>query len=152
MMEDLTLLLPPKVKVKTGEKAIISCPACGRKHSVLPAVIKRYALKDYELKCKCKEPFQVRFEVNKCCSQDFDLAVINPQNGHTFKNINIQLLSENHIQFTCKEQHSLRKGQKLRITFSFPTSTPPPILTNAIVKLVLGNFVSCFFPNTLNLP
>lgn len=150
-MEDLTLLLPLKVKVNNGKKAIISCPFCGSKHSVVPAVVKRFSLKDFEVTCRCKESFHVKFEVAKRSIHDFDVTVSNPLNDHTFRNINIQLLNKNHINFTCKEQLNIRKGQKLRVSISFPTPHIPHIQTNAIVKLVRGNFVSCFFTKSIDL-
>lgn len=145
-MEDLTLLLPLKVKVTSGEKAIIPCPLCGKKHSVLPDVIKRFSLKNFEVKCGCKKSFHVKFVVAKSSIHDFDVTVTNPLNDHTFRNINIQLLNENHLHFTCKEQLKIRKGQKLRVTISFPTPHIQRIQTNAIIRLVRGNFVNCFLP------
>lgn len=151
-MEDLTLLLPLKVKVSSGGKTIISCPFCGKKHSVVPAVIKRFSLKNFEIKCGCKKSFHVKFEAAKSSIHDFDVTVTNPLDGHTFRNINIQLLNANHLHFTCKEQLKIRKGQKLRVSISFPTPHIPRLQTNATVRLVRGNFVSCFFTETINLP
>jgi len=151
-MEDLTLLLPLKVKVRSGEKLIISCPFCGKKHSVLPAVVKRFSLKDFEVKCGCKKSFHVKFEETKISIHEFDVTITNPLNNHTFRNINIQLLNENHLHFTCKEQLNIRKGQKLQVTISFPTPHIPRIQTSATVRLIRGNFVSCFFTKTINLP
>lgn len=151
-MEDLTLLLPLKVQVNSGQKTIISCPFCNRKHSVVPAVIKRFSLKDFVVKCDCKKSFHVKFEVTKSSIHDFDVTVTNPLNDHTFRNINIQLLNENHLHFTSKEQLNIRKGQKLRVSISFPTPHIPCIQTNATVRLVRSNFVSCFFTKTIHLP
>lgn len=151
-MEDLTSLLPIKIKVKSGEKANISCPACGKKHSIVPAVIKRFSLKDFEIRCHCKKLFYVKFEITKNSIYDFNVTVTNAMNGHTFRNIYIQLLNKNHMHFTCKEQHNIRKGQKLRVSIAFPSLRIPLIKTPAIVRLVRGNFVNCFFTKTIDLP
>lgn len=151
-MEDLTLLLPLKTKVKSGDKAIISCPYCDRKHSVVPAVIKRYYLKEFKVQCDCKESFNVKFEVAKTSIHDYDVTVTSPQSDHILRNINIQLLNENNLHFTCKEQLNIRKGQKLRIAIASPTHRTRPIQANAIVRLVRGHFVSCFFTKTIDLP
>ena len=151
-MEDLTLLLPVKVKASSNDKTIISCPFCGKKHAVVPAVVKRFSLKDFEVKCDCKKSFQVKFEVAKNSIDDFDVTVTNPTNNHTFRNITIQLLNENHLHFSCSEQLNIRKGQKLRVTISLPSPPFPCIQAHASVRLVRGKFVSCFFLNAIKLP
>lgn len=151
-MEDLTLLLPKKIRVDSDENAIVPCPFCGKVLSISSAEICRSCQKDYMLTCKCNKKFYVRFEIKKRSITELKVTVTDLVGNHTYNNISIQQLSQNHLNFTCKEQHQMRKGQKLRVNFISTTSHFFETRCNAIVRLMRGTFISCHFVKAVNLP
>jgi len=151
-MEDLTVLLPKKIRVGSDENAIVPCPFCGKVLSISSKQVYLSGRKDHEIICKCRNTFFVKFEIKKRSITELKITITDLTGNHALNNISILQLSQNHLNFICRDHHQLNKGHKLRIQFLSATSDFFETKGNAVVRLVHGRFISCYFIKAVDLP
>ncbi len=144
--EDLTKLVPLKVSVVSGEKTVFTCPCCKKKFPLSSSMVKRLSGKGCELTCHlCEKRFLVQVEVKPRRMETLQVSITDISNNQTFKNISVQQLTPNCIDFICKGQQCLSKGQKVQVNFIDPQTGRPGNKSKAVVQLVRGKYVSCHF-------
>ncbi len=148
--EDLTKLITLKIKVNSGKRPVVTCPGCNKKFTVPLKMVRGFRGEDSELTCNfCQNNFLVQFEANPRSTQKLQISITDISNNNTCKNITVQQLTANQIDFFCKGQHTFRKGQKVRVNHIDGQDDLSKSKNNAIVLLVHGKYVSCRFVEAL---
>jgi len=144
-MEDLTIAAPTRIKVASGERTTVTCPSCAKTVSVSAGVISRFRARDLEVTCLCGKIFHVRFDIRPETARDLRVTVIDHADQHQYTNITVKTLDNDHLSFYCKETHNFRKGHKVRILLVRKGAGPAESSKEAVVRLVRGKYIACFF-------
>ncbi len=125
----------------------ISCPYCGAKKRVSAEKFKGQQHK-FTVRCKCQNHFDVQLNFRRYYRKSVALlgeTMISSSNMSDWKEMTVCDLSKSGLRFKMLEPVVIKKGDTLRVRFSFETKQSVLLDKEVVVNFVDGDFFGCEF-------
>lgn len=137
---------PHKSFVKTGDKAMIVCPACDSAKQI-SATQFRHRQHIIKVKCKCGHLFKVHLEFRRHFRKETELegtydSSLPASGGGKIKVTN---LSFSGACFEVRGIHNLQIGQQGSLVFTLDDRKETVLFKKVIIKNVSGHQIGCQF-------
>jgi hypothetical protein len=136
-----------KVYVTDDNMAVINCPSCGTAKTVNAGKLKKRG-KPLSLRCSCQSVFRVFFEYRKVYRKKANLGgyyAMLPVVSKDLDKMRVDDISINGIGFTTQKKNTLKKGDKIRVTFTLDDKNHSEIVKRGVVRWVNARRVGCKF-------
>jgi len=140
----------PKVLVKEGDVAIITCPFCRKSKKISVAQYKGKTKRELCIQCSCDKIFCICLEFRKHPRKSVKLLgkSINLSQHRESQDIIITNISFGGIGFFLFNKHRTQKDHRLQVCFDLNDCNVTAIDTESTVRTASMDYVGCEFNAT----
>ncbi|MBU0730755.1 MAG: hypothetical protein KKE17_06280 [Proteobacteria bacterium] len=143
MEEDKKII---RIFVESPASTVITCPFCDKFRTTSVTRFKNIQ-GTIKVKCSCKKEFFIKLDFVRLRQQLTSLngEFVNLTRNYARGKIQNIHVTKKSITFNTTSFTTVQRGDKLKIDFTLEKPTHNKVQKNAIVRLVRGNHVECYF-------